>query len=120
MGYRVISYEEARELLKREDYKCLVGRSEFESYANFCCRKVGNNELECVKIWANWRTGGKGGAVFTGSPEEIYVWIPWDMKGTIAPVRVETALWRAFGINIDWEKVDEAYRSVLRKVLGVR
>jgi hypothetical protein len=119
MGYRLISYEEARELLGRGDYRCLVGRSEFESYVNFCCREIGGGELECVKIWANWRTGGKGGAVFTGSPEEVYCWISWDTAGTIAPVRVKNALRSTFGVEVDREKVDEAYRSMLKKVLGV-
>jgi hypothetical protein len=119
MGYRVLSYEEAKELVVRGSYRYLVGRSEFEAFTNYYCRQIDSNELECVKTWWNGRTYQGGGAVFRGTPEEVYCWIPWDMKGTIAPQRVRAALRSTFSIEVDREKVDEARRSVLRKVLGV-
>jgi len=96
----------------------LVGRSEFEALTNYYCRQIDSNELECVKIWWNGRTYQGGGAVFRGTVEEVYCWIPWDMKGTIAPVRVKTAL-RNINIEVDREKIDDAYRSMIKKVLGV-
>jgi len=116
--YRTLSYEEVNELLKGEGYKYIAGWSEFEAYAKFYCRQA-DGELECVKIWRNGRTGGRGGAVFRGTVEEVYCWIPWDTKGTIAPVRVKEALKTTLGVEVDTKKVEESYRSMINKVLGV-
>jgi hypothetical protein len=119
MGYRVLSYEEAKELVAKGGYRYLVGRSEFEAFTNYYCRQIDNNELECVKTWWNGRIYQGGGAVFRGTAEEVYAWIAWDAKETIAPVRVKAALRSTFDVEVDREKVNEARRSVLRKVLGV-
>lgn len=118
MYSRDLSYEKAKEIVEKGVYKHIAGRSEFESYVNFYCRQLNDNLLECIKIWRNDRVGIRGTAVLIGSPEEIYCWIPWDAKGTISSVRVKEALKAAFGIEVDLKKVDEAYRSMIKKVLG--
>ena len=116
--YRTLSYEEAKELLLKGDYKYLVGWSEFEAYAKFYCRQA-DGELECVRIWRNGRTGGKGGKAFRGTAEEVYAWIVWDCSGMVSPVEVKRSIRSAFGVEIDQSKIDRAYRSMLDKVLGV-
>jgi hypothetical protein len=118
VGYRLLSYEEARKLVER-GYKYLVGWYAFEASAKYYCRQLDSSELECVKVWYNGRTGGKGGAVFRGTVEEVYCWIKWDAKGTIGPDEVIPALWGCFNIAVNPKRVDEAYRTMLRKVLGV-
>jgi hypothetical protein len=119
VSYRVLSYEEARELITKGGYRYLVGWSMFEAFTNYYCRQAEGGELECVKIWWNGRTYQGGGAIFRGTAEEVYCWIPWDMKGVIAGVRVKTVLRSAFGVEVDRGKVNEACRSVVKKVLGV-
>jgi hypothetical protein len=119
VGYRVLSYEEAKELLERGKYRYLVGWYAFEASAKYYCRQLDSSELECVKVWYNGRTGGKGGTVFRGTPEEVCAWIKWDTKGGIGVDDVIFALWGCFNAVVDPKKVDSAQRSVVKKVLGV-
>jgi hypothetical protein len=116
MGYRLISYGEAKELLAREEYKYLVGWYAFEASAKYYCRQVDGGELVCLKIWVGG--GGKGGALFRGSPEEVCTWLRRDV-GVLELEEIIIALWRNFGAVVDPRKIGSAYKSMLRKVLGV-
>jgi hypothetical protein len=113
-----VSYEEAREIAEK-GYKYVASWSEFEAYSSYYCRNADNSILECVKIWRNGRTGGRGGSVFRGIAEEVYAWISWDSSGLISSAGVKEALKIALGVEIDRSKIDRAYRNVVRKVMGI-
>jgi hypothetical protein len=116
-AYTLLSRRAAEELILGGGYEYLVGEGHSRSYVRYYCKKLGE-ELECIRVWwDSWIAEG-GGSLFRGSPEEVYCWVLRNDVGVIEARKVLRALKSFAGREIAREKLGEARRSMLRKVLG--
>jgi len=116
-AYTLLSRWAALELVATGEYSLIACRGHSRSYAKYYCKKL-DGELECVRIWwESWIAEG-GASLFRGTPEEVYLWILRCDAGLIDVDRARRALEKLAGRKIAREKLGEARKSMLRKVLG--
>jgi hypothetical protein len=116
-AYTLLSRRAAEELILEGGYEYLVGEGHSRSYVRYYCKKLGE-ELECVRVWWDSWTGEGGGALFRGTPEEVYLWVLRCDLGVIEARKVLRALREFTGRGVEEEKLGEAKKSMLRKILG--
>jgi hypothetical protein len=116
-AYTLLSWRAAEELILGGGYEYLVGEGHFRSYVRYYCKKLGE-ELECVRVWWDSWMGKGGGALFRGTPEEVYLWVLRCDPGAIDEKRLLRALRKLTGREVAREKLGEARKSMLRKILG--